>query len=77
MTERSYTIREIDQMRDNVYRLMQSFSGTRRGYSLSAPNATAVEERLRTYMIAGIHPADLALEASEDYQRKYLALGES
>ena len=67
MTERAYTVPEIDKMRNAVeymwlYGKKSSESvgvgGISRTY-YEADKAKCVEEMLRTYMLAGIEPEDL------------------
>lgn len=69
MTERVYTVREIDDLRRVVERkyLFGSYGGRRVGISRAyheAEKVKAVEEMVRTHMLAGHTAADL-LESEE------------
>lgn len=67
MPERAYTVAEIDRMRDAVehrlvfgYSIGDPHSGVMTSASYNGERmAKCVEERLRTYMLAGIEPEDL------------------
>lgn len=68
MTDRRYTIAEIDQMRADL----QMAASYRRGYL----EAAVLEDRLRTALAAGLDPTDVKAdvvkahqEASDRYQR--------
>lgn len=66
MIDRAYTVREIDQLRDVVERMMTFGTtyfppgcGGRQG---CGPSSKSLEERIRTYMVAGIVAADTLKE---------------
>ena len=66
MTERSYTVKEIDRMRISVDMI------TRGPPCYLSPGTLGrfeweklLEERLRTYMLAGVSQEDLEFQASE------------
>jgi hypothetical protein len=66
MKERAYTISEIDAMRTAVRSLMTKrtyFSENRNAWAETCPDEDVVENRLRTYMMAGVDPADLKAKA--------------
>ena len=76
MIERKYSVSEIDSMRSSVKML----NSTRRSDRLSsgAPvswfvpgDASLIEDRLRTYMLAGIEPQELADAAHEHVRNSY------
>ena len=62
MTERSYTLKEIDRMREAI-----SYVHCIRGVDADHLDAVnrSIEDHLRTYMLAGISPEDLELKAKE------------
>lgn len=60
--KRAYTIDEIDQMRDDVYHLLFHDDPLCHMFSQQDNRSGVKEEveiRLRTYLIAGIDPADI------------------
>lgn len=58
MTERAYTVSEIDQMRSAI-----RFQLTPVNLSFYQDEVNRqIEEQLRTYMLAGIEPVDLVRE---------------
>lgn len=69
MSVRSYTVSEIDQMRKDVGTLVEGarywqynghcFTSCGYGYN-EAERKAHVEDRLRTYMMASVDPAELA-----------------
>ena len=64
MTERSYTVSEIDNMRDAMVLHMQAlwkrdFKDARIVPSDPTAPMRLLEERLRTYMLAGCDPGDV------------------
>jgi len=66
MTERTYTVSEIDAMRLSVRNLMTTrnfISPDGRSWTETRPDEDVVENRLRTYMMAGVDPADLKAKA--------------
>ena len=68
MTERAYTVREIDQMRDLVtHRLSprRMVNGKRYVILGDGVDPAVVEDRLRTYMRAGVSAEDLEAEMKE------------
>lgn len=60
MTERKYSISEIDKMRGAVRLKLQP--GPMQPYN-GAELSARVEDRLRTYMLAGVDPDELVKEA--------------
>lgn len=56
--ERKYSISEIDAMRESVSTLMLAIA-----HYQCAPDERRVEDKLRTYLIAGVSPEELAAEA--------------
>ena len=68
MTERAYTVREIDQMRDLVrHRLSprRMVNGERYVLLGDGVDPAVVEDRLRTYMLAGVSAEELEAEMKE------------
>ena len=68
MTERAYTVREIDQMRDLVtHRLSprRMVNGKRYVILGDGVDPAVVEDRLRTYMLAGVSAEELEAEMKE------------
>jgi len=65
MAERAYTVREIDDMRRSVRTLARfgAWWHFRRFRPDGEVSATEIEERLRTYMLHGTAPEELAAEA--------------
>ena len=57
MTDRKYSVAEIDRMRAAVHENVLETRGL--FYGDGAKLATVVEDRLRTYMLAGIGPEEL------------------
>jgi hypothetical protein len=64
MTERSYTVKEIDRMRDAVRSIIAWKDG--------GGGAITVENSLRTHMVAGVSPEELELKARESYENSPL-----
>lgn len=75
MTERAYTVSEIDRMRAAV-RINLTWK-INDGWSLSSDQERLkvfrIEEELRTYMLAGVSIEDLEREAKAEYDRGWLA----
>jgi hypothetical protein len=68
MPERTYSVKDIDRMREAVrVDLIYGYNNNLYPH-MEKVSVQAVEERLRTYMIAGIDPA--ALE--ENVRAKYI-----
>lgn len=65
MSDRKYTVQEIDWMRKSVEQILTVFNVSYNG----AQRAIEIEQRLRTYMANGTEPCDLA-SAAEDQRRK-------
>lgn len=67
MTDRSYSLSEIDEMRHKIsnkylygaFQPVFSERGTSSYSYTEAEKATCVEQELRTYMLAGLGPDDL------------------
>lgn len=59
MTQRAYTLDEIDRMRSDLGRRLNSppFGGM--------VSSATIEDRLRTYMMGGVDPAELKAKADE------------
>jgi hypothetical protein len=61
---RKYSIAEIDGMRKSVERMSYTVGGPNGGPEFEAK----VEDRLRTYMIAGVDPEGLSADAGRAYE---------
>lgn len=65
MTDRKYSLQEIDDMRQALNELMGSWQFSGDGsWAGRMPKAEEVEQRLRTYMQNGTEPAELAEAAA-------------
>lgn len=65
MTERAYTVREIDDLRRAVSMFIKT------GWINSSPShKTIIEEYVRTYMIAGRTASDIDEERRKQYQEE-------
>lgn len=72
MSERAYTVKEVDAMRSSVRDLLTSYTAWG---STPLPEGF-VEDRLRTYMLANIEPADLAEQAAAHLAQQNAACAE-
>lgn len=63
MIERAYTVAEIDTMRLTI----THYGWPGGGSYYPAQRAAEIEDRLRTYMIAGVEPEDLNTELVAAY----------
>lgn len=61
MSERSYTVSEIIRMRKAVSMLLTFYASG----PASDEQSARIEDELRTYMTAGVHPDDLETAARE------------
>jgi 3'-phosphoadenosine 5'-phosphosulfate sulfotransferase (PAPS reductase)/FAD synthetase len=74
LIDHRYTIREIEEMRSLVHKLLKfrnsywSSAWLSHGYN---PQTAEVEEHLRTYMMTGIRPDELKKRAQEEANRFY------
>jgi hypothetical protein len=66
MIERKYSLKDIDSMRVSIRTMLTIGNGS---YKVDEKNAE-IENRLRTYMMAGIEPADLR-KAESDYLEEH------
>jgi hypothetical protein len=68
MTERKYSVSEIDKMRQAVDVLL-----TRNGVPFrKADRVVEIEQRLRTYMMNGTDPKELEEKAQAHIRREYV-----
>jgi hypothetical protein len=63
MTERRYSLREVDVMRANLYTIQIARTGD--SSCFSPPSREEIERRLNTCLIAGVDPKELADAAKE------------
>lgn len=73
MSERKYSVSEIDQMRHAVRDLASScisMSADGNTSCWTVPGDKTVEERLRTYLLAGTEPAELIDAAVKHKDRR-------
>jgi len=63
MTERKYTLSEIDAMRKSLLDLCEDNGRMISTNGPPYPKHSEVEDRLRTYMMAGIEPKELREKA--------------
>lgn len=69
MAERKYSVSEIDSMRNTI----SSYGwAPNSGAYYPADRAMEIEERLRTYMIAGVEPTELFQELRTVYEEALL-----
>ena len=71
MTERKYSIDEIDRMRRSLEDLMTHWQYYGSGASGTPPKAADVEEHLRTHMQNGTEPEELEAQADRQRQEGY------